>query len=207
MLTRVLKSHRAMLGGFVFVLAAAINAPADAQTYSGGARAESDKLVAQAENLVAEAGKVDPADSAKIRRAIDKLHDAVNIDPRNDSAYVDLGFCYGVLRDGATAVDMYLKATQINPSGANFKELADIYLRTGDSEKALMAANAGITKDPNSPSLYNAKGMALNDLGRQAEAAEAFQRALRIDPNFAVARQNLKTLNSGSSGRGSVSRQ
>ena len=79
---------------------------------------------------------------------MDKLKGALNIDPRNDSAYVDLGFCYGVLRDGDTAIDMYHKATELNPSGNNFIELADIYMRVGDSEDALLAANAGIMKDP-----------------------------------------------------------
>ena len=77
---------------------------------------------------------------------MDKLHQALRIDPRNDAAYVDLGFCYGVLRDGQTAVDMYHTATEPNPSGSNFLELADIYLRLGDPEDAPLAANAGLVK-------------------------------------------------------------
>jgi hopanoid biosynthesis associated RND transporter like protein HpnN len=190
-----------MLAIAVFTALAAA-APASAQNSS-----ESDRLVQQAEALVREAGMSKPVDSAKIRQAIDKLHEAVRINPRDDAAYVDLGFCYGVLHDGPTAVDMYLKATQVNPSAQNFKELADIYLRIGDPEHALMAANAGIVKDPRNASLYNAKGMALHDLDRIDEAAEAFQRAVDLDPNFAVARANLKALNVGPKGRGSISRQ
>ncbi|GEM_PF-109928 len=182
-----------------------LSGPARAQ--GSDAAVESNQLVQQAEELVRQAGKSDPVDSAKIRAAVDKLHDAVRINPHNDTAYVDLGFCYGVLHDGPTAVDMYLKATHINPSAANFKELADIYLRVGDPEHALMAANAGIQKDPRSAPLYNARGMALNDLDRYDEAATAFQKALEINPNFAVARANLKALNSGPKGRGSISKQ
>src|SRR5581483_6089848 len=91
-----------------------LSGPARGQ--SGDAAMESSQLVQEAEELVRQAGKSNPVDSAKIRAAVDKLHDAVRINPRNDAAYVDLGFCYGVLHDGPTAVDMYLKATQVNPS-------------------------------------------------------------------------------------------
>jgi hopanoid biosynthesis associated RND transporter like protein HpnN len=169
-------------------------------------QAASNRAVDQAEVMIRQAGDAKPVDSQKIRAAIDKLHDAIRMSPNNDAAYVDLGFCYSVLGDGPTAIDMYVKATRINPSGPNFKELADIYMRIGDPENALLAANAGITHDPRNASLYNAKGMALHDLGRTDEAATAFQKALELDPSFAIARANLRALTSGPQGRGSISR-
>ncbi len=169
-------------------------------------RAESDAVVAEAETLVMQAGQKDPVDSKLIHQAMDKLHVALKIDPRNDSAYVDLGFCYGVLRDGDTAIDMYRTATELNPSGSNFIELADIYMRVGDPQDALLAANAGIIKDPTNARLYNAKGLALNDLQRFDEAEEAWEKALRIDPNLKVAAANLQALNAGPTGRGSISK-
>lgn len=169
-------------------------------------RAASDAVVAEAEALINDAGKADPVDTRMIHQAMDKLHEAMRIDPRNDSAYVDLGFCYGVLRDGPNAIDMYRTATNLNPSGSNFIELADVYLRVGDSEDALLAANAGIIKDPHNARLYNAKGMALNDLQRFAEAEEAWEKALQLNPNLRVAQVNLDALNGGSTGRGSVSK-
>jgi Flp pilus assembly protein TadD len=169
-------------------------------------RAESDAVVAEAEKLVMQAGQADPVDTKLIHQAMDKLHVALKIDPRNDSAYVDLGFCYGVLRDGDTAIDMYRTATDLNPSGSNFIELADVYLRVGDSEDALLAANAGLVKDPTNARLYNAKGMAMNDLQRFDEAEDAWEKALRLNPNLKVAQANLDALNGGASGRGSVSK-
>ena len=179
----------------------AIAASSDAATAN---RAASDAVVAGAENLIMQAGQADPVDTKKIHEAMDKLHEALRIDPRNDSAYVDLGFCYGVLRDGDSATRMYRTATELNPSGSNFIELADVYLRVGDAEDALLAANAGITKDPRSARLYNAKGMALNDLQRFGEAEEAWEKALKLNPNLRVAQVNLDALNGGSSGRGSI---
>jgi tetratricopeptide (TPR) repeat protein len=169
-------------------------------------RAESDAVVAEAETMVMQAGHADPVDTKLIHQAMDRLHLALKIDPRNDSAYVDLGFCYGVLRDGDTAIDMYRTATDLNPSGSNFIELADIYMRVGDAQDALLAANAGIVKDPNNARLYNAKGMALNDLQRFGEAEDAWEKALRLNPNLKVAQANLDALNGGPSGRGSISK-
>jgi Tfp pilus assembly protein PilF len=169
-----------------------------------GDRAASDAVVADAEALIKQAGEANPADTKKIHAAMDKLHEALRIDPQNDAAYVDLGFCYGVLRDGTTATDMYMKATQLNPSGDNFIELADVYLRVGDAQDALLAANAGLAKDPSNARLYNAKGMALNDLQRFDEAEEAWEKALRLNPKLAAAKANLDALNGGQTGRGSI---
>lgn len=164
---------------------------------AGADRAGSDAIVSEAETLIVDAGKSSPTDAAKVHQAIDKLHAALKTDPRNDSAYVDLGFCYGLLRDGTTAVDMYRTATLINPSPANYKELADVYLRVGEPESALMAANAGLARDPHNARLYNAKGLALNDLTRFEEAAHAFRQALVYDPSFEIARRNLEALGPG----------
>jgi Flp pilus assembly protein TadD len=178
-----------------------------ASVYAASAdRAASDAVVSDAERLVMQAGKSDPVNTKLIHEAMDKLHTALKIDPRNDSAYVDLGFCYGVLRDAPTAIDMYHTATELNPSGSNFLELADIYMRAGDSEDALLAANAGLVKDPTNARLYNAKGMALNDLQRFGEAEEAWEKALQLDPNLRIAQANLEALNGGPNGRGSISK-
>ena len=162
-------------------------------------RERSDEVVSEAEATIMEAGKKDPVDSALVNHAIDLLHQALKLDSRNDSAYVDLGFCYGLLREPTTAVDMYRTATLINPSPANFKELADVYLRTGDPESALQAANAGLHKDPRNAKVLNAKGLALNDLQRFDEAEDAFRQAIRYDPTLTVARRNLEAISGGKS--------
>src|ERR1700758_3841845 len=104
------------------VIAGAVLILASPSYATSGNRAASDAIVAEAEALITDAGKSDPVDSKKINQAMDKLHEAMRVDPQNDAAYVDLGFCYGVLRDATNATDMYMKATQLNPSGANFVE-------------------------------------------------------------------------------------
>jgi uncharacterized protein len=161
---------------------------------ASAARIRSDEVVKEAEAIIIEAGKKDALDSVMVNQAIDKLHHALKIDPHNDSAYVDLGFCYGMLRDGTTAEHMYRTATMINPSPDNFKELADLYLRTANYESALITANAGLQKDPHNAKLLNAKGLALIKLQRTDEAVDAFRLAVRYDPSLDVARQNLDAI-------------
>jgi Flp pilus assembly protein TadD len=190
----------------VVIVIAALGILTIASSSYAADRAASDAVVAEAEKVILKAGQTDPVDTRLIHQGMDKLHEALRLDPRNDAAYVDLGFCYGVLRDGQTAVDMYRTATELNPSGSNFIELADIYMRLGDTEDALLAANAGLVKDPSNARLYNAKGMALNDLQRFGEAEEAWEEALKLDPNLKAARANLQALNGGPSGRGSIAR-
>ncbi len=160
------------------------------------ARQESNRIVGEAEVVIMEAGRSNPVSTAKLYDAVRMLEQATRIDPANDAAYVNLGFCYGLLRDANTAVEMYEKAAKLNPSPGNYKELANVYLRTGDPEHALMAANAGLSKDPANAPLLNAKGMALHDLTRFEEAVDAFKLALKYDPDFAVARANLESLSS-----------
>ena len=206
MICRLSVNLRLNLALVVAVVALGTLAIASSSYAAEANRAESDAVVAEAEKLVMQAGQADPVDTKLIHQAIDKLRVALKIDPRNDSAYVDLGFCYGVLRDGDTAIDMYRTATDLNPSGTNFIELADIYMRVGDAEDALLAANAGIVKDPSNARLYNAKGLALNDLQRFDEAEEAWEKALRLNPDLKVARANLDALNAGPTGRGSISK-
>jgi Tfp pilus assembly protein PilF len=164
-------------------------------------------LVEEAEQMITDAGHNDPLDTVKVRAAIVKLKQAVKHDPRNDGAYVDLGFSYALLKDAPTAVDMYREATRINPSAANFKELADIYMRVGSPEEALMAANAGLSKDSRNAGLYNARGMSLMDLKRFDEAARDFRKALELDPSLAAAKENLDALGPGYSARETIGKK
>lgn len=177
------------------------------QTYTATTRAESMRLVDDAETMIKDAGQSDPLDSEKVRTAIAKLKQATQLDPRNDSAYVDLGFCYGLLKEPANAVEMYRTATRINPSPANFKELADIFLRAGSPEEALMAANAGLSKDPHDAGLYNARGMALTNLERFDEAGRDFRKALEIDPAMEAAKINLDALGDKYTGRATITKK
>jgi len=171
-------------------------APAHAQSSS--------TLVDQAEQLIKEAGRENPINMTKIADAAGLLRRAIALDPNNDSAYVDLGFVRSVQKQPDDALDMYKKAVAINPSAANLTELADIYLRLGRPDAAVMAANAGLSKAPRDAHLYNARGMAYNDMMRFAEAEKDFRMALSLDPSLEAARVNLKAIGSQHIGSSTV---
>ena len=198
-------SFRHQLRAIAIVIASAWALLLAAQTpAAAGDKAASAQLVNEAEQMIEQAGRSDPLDTAGVRAAIGKLNQALRLDPRNDGAYVDLGFSYGLLKDASSALDMYTRATRINPSAANFKELADIYLRVGSPGNALMAANAGLSKDDRNAGLYNARGMALTNMRRFDEAARDFRKALEIDPSMSAAQVNLDALGSGYGGRSTI---
>lgn len=179
-----------------------------AKATPAGADRPSAALVKEAESMIVRAQAHDPPDSAGLWAAIKQLERAVEQDPRDDAAYVDMGFAYGLLKDPDQAVEMYTKAVRINPSAANFKELANVYLRSARPEEALMAANAGLSKDPKSAPLYNARGMALHDLLRFDDALADFRRALALDPSLTAARENLQLLEQREGlGRSTISKQ
>jgi len=198
-------SLRHNLSAIAIVIALGWALPLTAQTPAAvGDKAASARLVDEAEGLITQAGRSDPLDAEQVRAAIGKLNQAVRLDLRNDGAYVDLGFSYALLKEPSTALDMYIKATRINPSAANFKELADVYLRVGSPGNALMAANAGLSKDDRDAGLYNARGVALVNMKRFDEAARDFRKALEIDPSMSAAQVNLEALGSGYGGRSTV---
>ncbi len=197
---------RHKLSAIAIVLGCSLVLAAQARAAVGD-RAASAQLVSEAEQMIEQAGQSDPMDTTKVRAAVEKLKTAVQLNPRNDSAYVDLGFSYALLKEPVTAVDMYTKAIRINPSAPNFKELADIYLRVGNPEGALMAANAGLSKDEHNAGLYNARGMALTDLHRYDEAARDFRKALDQSISIGAAKVNLDALGSGYGGRSTITKK
>jgi Flp pilus assembly protein TadD len=48
--------------------------------------------------------------------------------------------------------------------------------------------------DPESAEAYNVRGLVLEELGQPGAAAEAYQKASRLDPSLAVAGENLQEL-------------
>ena len=61
--------------------------------------------------------------------------------------------------------------------------------------EAAAAMNQSIVQDfPDDLEAYNRLGKALSELGRNREARQAFQSALRMSPNNAIARKNLSRL-------------
>lgn len=72
--------------------------------------------------------------------------------------------------------------------------LADVQLRLGDHEAALVSARALLDLRPDDPAVHNLAGLAEARAGRIDAAEAAFDAALALDPTFALALANRAAL-------------
>src|SRR5690349_9123190 len=89
---------------------------------------------------------------------------------------------------------LILMFTGCQPSGPKSLMLGDKYIRQGEYQKALkfLVRAAGLM--PERPQVCNLQGLAYHGLQQPSKAMDSYQRALRIDRNFAPARYNLGVL-------------
>ena len=68
------------------------------------------------------------------------------------------------------------------------------YQETENFEQALAECDTAIDLDPYLADAHNLRGVVLEELGRPEQALVAYQNALRLDPDFLEARENLAHL-------------
>ena len=96
-----------------------------------------------------------------------------------------LGLAYLVEGKRAEAVDALTKATATDPSADYLNDLAAAYLERneeGDDLRALNAANRAMELERTAAGVWN-RALALERLGRDAEAKKTWQEYLQMDPN------------------------
>lgn len=71
-------------------------------------------------------------------------------------------------------------------------KLAERLLQTGNVEKALESVRQSIAKDPTFAPAHALLGKILTAQGRWADAVDAFEQALKLDPANALARESLE---------------
>ncbi|MDQ3951092.1 MAG: tetratricopeptide repeat protein, partial [Gemmatimonadota bacterium] len=69
--------------------------------------------------------------------------------------------------------------------------MAEVYLVTGDLRPATALYDQLLETQPDSPKLWNERGVALHQDGRVAEAAESYRRAVGAEATYALALNNL----------------
>lgn len=124
------------------------------------------------------------------------------VNPHSFAGYSQLGFAYWRAQQPEKAAQAYREAIRLNPNHPNGHDLWLYYARKGDLDAAIHEIDQYILaadqlpplRKSIVPMLYNYKGEMLMVLGRSDEAVAEFQRALEIQPNLEVARQNLLRL-------------
>ena len=74
--------------------------------------------------------------------------------------------------------------------GLVLQAIAEVHLLMGDTGAALAAYDEVLASDPDSPKLWNERGVALHQSGDYAGAAESYTRAIGLDPAYALALNN-----------------
>ncbi|MFQ5678677.1 MAG: tetratricopeptide repeat protein [Gemmatimonadota bacterium] len=84
-----------------------------------------------------------------------------------------------------------------HPESRAFARLADAYRKAGRGEKALALLEEGLERHPRYVAAHSVRARTLRDLGRPAEAADAFRAVLEIDPGNLVALKALAEIAEG----------
>jgi glycosyltransferase involved in cell wall biosynthesis len=116
---------------------------------------------------------------------------------RNDFAlaHYDLGVVLSRTGREEEAVERYKTAARLDPNNIDaINNLADSLQRLRRDDEAERVYRELLDKHPGYKRSWNNLGALLASKGRVEEAKEAFENALKIDSNFADARQNLDRL-------------
>ena len=85
------------------------------------------------------------------------------------------------------------KAVAIDPKYAEpLTNLGNLRMAAGRAEEAVAFYERALESAPEHPIIHNSYGIALAELGWLAKAREAFATALRLKPDYALARDNLQ---------------
>jgi tetratricopeptide (TPR) repeat protein len=119
--------------------------------------------------------------------ALASLRKAVELDPDNASYKVGLGQAQ---LQGGQYQDAYTTLKSVNAGSMDAKHrstyallFAQAATKTNRAGEAVQALNSQIRADSGNANLYQALGVAENDLGEDAKAFAAFKRAYELDPN------------------------
>jgi tetratricopeptide (TPR) repeat protein len=106
----------------------------------------------------------------------------------------------GLLHSGITLALIFsayqvpnVASAQAVDARAAYAQAVDL-LRNGKNADALAVINAALDAGARDPSLYNLKGLAASELGRNQEAEESFRILIRLAPRSAMGYNNLGVL-------------
>lgn len=123
------------------------------------------------------------------QEALDAYREAVRLDPGFEDARQNLEEAETELR---APVGARMPPSLHADDAWGYLELAYTYDNEGDTLTALQACDAALALDPELAEAHNLRGLVLDALGRADEALAAYQEAVRLDPDFEDALENLR---------------
>jgi len=125
-------------------------------------------------------------------RYVEILEEIIENEPDDKIALFQLGRRYMAINQLEKAVDVYLRATNVDPLFKDpYNELAYVYNDLGDFERSIWAINKYIELAPDESNPYDSKGELYCFNGKLEEAVDAYKKALELDSNFILSIINL----------------
>jgi tetratricopeptide (TPR) repeat protein len=107
-------------------------------------------------------------------------------EPAHDRAWNALGCVRHQRQDGTGAVAAFLRALELNPAASDAREhLAQLWLEMGHAAQAYKLLEAGLTHDPQRPSMRRLLGMALAAQGNFTAAVAVWEALMSEDDESA----------------------
>ncbi|MDR3717819.1 MAG: tetratricopeptide repeat protein [Bryobacteraceae bacterium] len=118
--------------------------------------------------------------------AIPELKKALELDPNDARALVNLGIAQAATGAPDEAAANYRKAIQAEPKNAGgYLAMGDLMEAQGTPGEAVAYYGQALELRPDDARLHNRMGMALADSGHAADAIAQYRRALELDPAHA----------------------
>lgn len=128
----------------------------------------------------------------KVKQAIHKCYQALQIDSKDARAYQELARCLYRLGRYNEAANTCKRALELNPNLAiPYAILGMIYYRRGELEQGEIELRKALELDPSLEEAYVALGAVLGTQGRLEEAKTMLKKALELKPDRALTHYNL----------------
>jgi tetratricopeptide (TPR) repeat protein len=141
--------------------------------------------------MISLANLEDKKEHANVALDVAKMVLAKNLTPEQKANVLyQRAATYLYLKDLNAAAEDYQAAIKAFPGHAgSYMSLAQTYILLGQSDKALATFNAAV-EALNNYLAYNNRGLFLQQQGKWPEAMADFNKAIELDPNFAIAYNN-----------------
>jgi tetratricopeptide (TPR) repeat protein/TolB-like protein len=123
--------------------------------------------------------------TGKYEKAAEQFQQAVQLEPANDRAYINLAGAYQHLNQPDKAEETYKRAIAVRPQYWRvYSFLGGFYIAQAEYDKAAEMFRRSTELEPDSYLAFNNLGGALLYAGKDAEAAQAFEKSIAIRPTY-----------------------
>jgi len=133
-------------------------------------------------------------DKREFDNAIESYMNAIEVNKDSAEAHNNLANLYNSLND-SRAEKHYQKTIELVPDEIFPRlNMSNYFLKIKEYQKAITVLNELVSADKGSKEVYNNLGIAYKGLDDNTKASDMFKKAIEIDPEFTLAKNNLNSL-------------